>query len=85
MITEPIVGYGVTSGKRYMFGERGHEMVTPASGGGGASIGDVVNRLERLITVASQIPASTGHHVGTAIGGAASAASFRNRYPRSGS
>ena len=82
MITEPIAGYGVSSGQRYMFGERGSEMVTPvSSGGGGASISDVVNRLERLITVASQIPASTGHHVGSAIGGAAAAASFRGTVP----
>ena len=84
MITEPITGWGA-SGTLYKFGERGSELVTPASGGaGGASIGDVVNRLERLISVASQIPASTGQHVGSAIGGSAAAASFRARYPRGG-
>jgi hypothetical protein len=72
-----------------MFGERGSEMVTPVGGagggGGGPSIADVCARLDRLIDVSRQAPAATGSHVAAAVGGAASAASFRNRYPRGGS
>ena len=82
MITEPVIGFGVNSGSRYSFGERGREMVTP---GGGASIADVCARLERLIATTAAVPAGVGRHMGDAIGGAAQAASLRSRYPRGGS
>lgn len=82
MITEPVIGYGTQTGQRYSIGERGPELVTP---GGGASIADVVARLERLINVTAAVPAGVGQHVGGAIGGASAAASFRSRYPRGGS
>jgi hypothetical protein len=81
MITEPVIGFGA-SGQRYMFGERGTETVTP---GGGASIADVCARLERLIATTAAVPAGVGSHMGSAIGGAAAAASLRQRYPRGGS
>jgi hypothetical protein len=81
MITEPVIGFGTQSGRGYVLGERGPEMVTPA---GGSSISDVVARLERLIQVTAAVPAGVGQHVGGAIGGAAQAASFRTRYPRGG-
>ena len=82
-IPEQVIGYGMSSGKVYQFGERGREYVVPSSGaGGGTSLNDVVNRLDALIRVAGQIPAGVGSHVGGALGGAASAAAFRSRYPR---
>jgi SLT domain-containing protein len=37
LITEPIAGFGLRSGTRYSFGEKGPERVTP--GAGGAHIG----------------------------------------------
>lgn len=65
------------------------EPVVP-SGGGGASVSDLVARLDQLhadmremVSVTRQVPAATGQHVGAAIGGASQAASFRSRFPRS--
>jgi hypothetical protein len=39
MIDEPVVGFGLRTGKRWTFGENGPEMVTPMRGGSGASSG----------------------------------------------
>jgi hypothetical protein len=88
MISEPVIGYGVNSGRGYVLGERGSEMVTPIGGGGGGvkPITDGLSRLEAkldsLITVGKQAPSATGAHVGNAISGAAHDAGFRSRYPR---
>lgn len=41
VITEPITGVGLRSGRRYMFGERGPETVTPGRGGTQITIGPV--------------------------------------------
>lgn len=94
ILTEPVIGYGVNTGQMYTLAENGPEMVTPMSqipsgggrgGGAGDSTGQIHADLQQLITVARQIPAATGQHVGGAINGAASQASFRSRYPRGGS
>jgi phage-related protein len=87
MISEPVIGRGLNSGRGYVLGERGSEMVTPVGGGQGVQpITDGLSRLEakldRLIDVGRQAPAATGQHVGAALGGAAHDASFRARYPR---
>ncbi len=39
MINEPVVGQGLNSGRKYTFGERGSEMVTPMSGKGSGGMG----------------------------------------------
>jgi phage-related protein len=92
-INEPVLGYGMRSGDRYMLGERGSEMVTPIGGaqGGGATVADLAAKLDqlnastkRLIDVSKQAPAATGQHVGAAINGAAHSASFSARYPHQG-
>lgn len=46
IITEPIIGVG-RSGATYELGERGPETVTPARGGDGAGLSDVVAELRR--------------------------------------
>jgi hypothetical protein len=93
VINEPVLGRGLRSGARYVLGEAGSEMVTPIGGtrGGGTSMDDLAGKLDefnanmrRLIQVTSQVPAGVGRHVGGAINGAASDASFRSRYPRGG-
>jgi hypothetical protein len=86
MISEPVIGYGMNSGRGYVLGENGSEMVTPVGGtrgGDGPSTADVVARLDRLIRATEQVPAGVGAHVGGAINGSAHDASFRSRYPRS--
>ncbi len=90
MVSEPVLGYGMHSGDRYVFGERGSEMVTPIGRGGSTSMDDLASKLDefnanmrRLIDVTSKVPAGVGAHVGGALNGAASDASFRSRYPRS--
>jgi phage-related protein len=91
MITEPVLGRGLNSGRGYMIGERGSEMVTPVGGRGGTSTDDIADLLrqihadnQQLIKVGQQAPAATGQHVGRALGGAAHDASFSRRYPRGG-
>ena len=85
-INEPVVGYGVSSGRGYVFGENGPEYVTPGgSPPGGGSDPALLARMDALIAATRGIPAGVGDQVGGAIGGAASAASFRSRYPRGGS
>lgn len=56
---------------------------------GGASMDDVVAKLDQLIHTGQQnvdatraVPSGVGHHVGSAINGSARDASFRSRYPR---
>jgi hypothetical protein len=92
MVTEPVIGYGLASGQMYGFGESGTEVVTPLGGkrgwDGASSDGTLARidaRLAQLVDISAQAPAATGRHVGGVINGAASAASFRNRYPRGGS
>lgn len=90
MISEPVVGRGLNSGRGYVLGERGSEMVTPIGGArGGKSVDDLADRLDQLhadmremVAATRQVPAGVGHHVGSAIGGATHDASFRSRYPR---
>jgi SLT domain-containing protein/phage-related protein len=82
-INEPIIGYGVNSGRRYTFGEAGPEYVTPGGGPPGSDPA-MLARLDQLIAATRQIPAGVGNTVGGAIGGSAHAASFRSRYPRGG-
>jgi len=82
-INEPIIGYGVNSGRRYTFGEAGPEWVTPGGGPPGSDPA-LLARLDQLIAATRQIPAGVGNTVGGAIGGASHAASFRSRYPRGG-
>ena len=81
MISEPVIGFGTRTGRGYGFGEAGPEMVSP---GGGASLADVIARLERLIDVTSASAGAMGDRVGYALSGAAQSASFRSRYPRGG-
>jgi hypothetical protein len=90
-INEPVMGWGVNSGRGYVLGEKGPEWVVPqaqmeamAERGGGGGNAALLARLDQLIQVAKQAPAATGQHVGAAIGGAAQGASFRDRYPRYG-
>ena len=80
-----------------MVGERGPEMVRFRGGeqvlsnqgwGTGAGQGDLLAELRalraevrQLTGVAAAIPARTGQHVGSAIGGAAAQGSFNRRYP----
>jgi hypothetical protein len=87
VISEPVLGYGVNSGRGYVIGENGSEMVTPLggkTGGDGASSTALLAKLDQLISVTRQIPAGVGDQVGGAIGGASAAASFRARFPRGG-
>jgi hypothetical protein len=72
---------------------RGGEQVIPAhaTGGGGdgwaalvAELRALRGQMAELNRTTAAIPAATGRHVGGAIGGAASSASFRSRYPRGG-
>jgi lysophospholipase L1-like esterase len=83
-INEPIIGYGVSTGRRYTFGENGPEYVTPGSGPPGSDPA-MLARLDQLIAATRQIPAGVGNSVGGAIGASAHAASFRSRFPRGGS
>jgi hypothetical protein len=94
VISEPVLGRGLNSGRGYVLGERGSEMVTPIGGTRGgdpttAEIRDLLRQLhadnQQIIAVGKQAPAATGAHVGNALGGAAHDASFRARYPRGGS
>jgi phage-related protein len=73
---------------------RGGEQVAPVRAGSGGS-GDgwaalvaelraLRGQMAELNRTTAAIPAATGRHVGGAIGGAASSASFRSRYPRGG-
>ena len=80
-ISEPVIGFGQATGRRYSFGESGPEYVSP---GGGATLADVIARLEALIDVTAAVPAGVGSSVGGALGGVAAAASMRSRYPRGG-
>jgi phage-related protein len=89
MITEPVIGRGLNSGRGYMLGERGSEMVTPVGGGQGKSMDDLAARLDQLhadmremVSATRAVPAGVGQHVGGAINGASHDASFRSRYPR---
>lgn len=49
-----------------------------------ASNDDILDALERLISVTGGVPAGVGRHVGGALNSAASDASFSRRYPRGG-
>jgi SLT domain-containing protein/phage-related protein len=82
-INEPIIGFGVSSGRRYTFGENGPEYVTPGGSPPGSDPA-MLARLDQLIAATRQIPAGVGNSVGGAISGSAHAASFRSRYPRGG-
>ena len=89
VIPEPVTGFGQRSGRVYRFGERGPETVVP---GGGSDLAKEIRALradfnsltKEHIAVSRAVPRATGEHVGDAIGGAAHAASFRNRFPRGG-
>jgi hypothetical protein len=84
-ILEPVVGYGMNSGRGYVFGENGPEYVTPGGKpGGGGSDPAMLARLDQLIAATRQIPAGVGNSVGGAIGSASHAASLRSRFPRGG-
>lgn len=85
-IDEPVLGWGVNSGDRYVLGESGREWVVPDArmGHGGGDNSAIVGRLDKLIDTAAQIPAGVGRHVGSTLNNAAEAASFRNRYPQGG-
>jgi hypothetical protein len=93
MINEPILGYGVNSGRRYGFGGSGAEQVTPASelvrqaNAQAATLAELRQQtqvLRQQVDAIRQIPAGVGDRVGGAINGAASSASFRNRYQQGG-
>lgn len=90
IISEPVIGRGMNSGRGYVLGERGSEMVTPIGGSQGSSMSDLAARLDQLhadmremVSATRAVPAGVGQHVGGALGGAAHDASFRSRYPRS--
>jgi phage-related protein len=83
-INEPVVGYGVNTGRGYVMGESGPEWVVPQSQMRGDSQEAILARLDALILATRQIPAGVGDRVGGAIGGSAQAAAFRNRYPQGG-
>jgi hypothetical protein len=84
---EPVVGFGMRSGGVYQFAEHGPEDVMPRRGGGG-ELGSKLDRLcalmERQNQITAAVPARTGEHVGSALGGAAQSASFRQRFPQGG-
>jgi SLT domain-containing protein len=86
MINEPVIGYGVNSGKGYVLGESGREQVTPASEvQRQASLQSaMLTELRQQTQVLKQIPAGVGQHVGGALNGAAHSASFSARYPHQG-
>lgn len=46
------------------------------------SLDDIASKLDELTRATSRVPAEVGTHVGSAISGAAQAASFRARFPR---
>jgi phage-related protein len=84
-INEPVIGFGTQTGSRYHFGERGPEYVMPGSGSDMAGhLAAIRQLLARLIDTTAAIPGGVGQTVGGALGGAAQAASFRNRYPIGG-
>lgn len=83
---EAVAGWG--SGRSYSLGGGG---TAPQAGvrASGASMDDLAARLDQLhadmremVNATRAVPAGVGQHVGGAINGAASAASFRSRYPR---
>ena len=93
MITEPVIGYGLDSGRRYVLGESGHEQVTPASEvQRNASTQDAMLRklsemhevLKQQVDATRQVPRGVGEHTAAALNGAAHNASFRSRFPTGG-
>lgn len=87
IVSEPVVGYGVNSGRGYVIGERGPEMITPLGGNNNGAPGSaaLLAKLDQLIMATRQIPAGVGSSVGGAIGGSSHTAAFRSRFPRGGS
>lgn len=70
VIPEPVLGYGLASGDRYMLAENGSEAVTPIggnTGGDGVSLADLLARLDRLIAVMADVPARTAGGVAKAL------------------
>lgn len=93
ILTEPVIGFGVHSGRTYTLAENGPEAVIPRSRGGGPGWGGasggpgnaaIISRLDKLIDTTAAVPAGVGRHVGSAISGSAADASFRTRYPHGG-
>jgi Transglycosylase SLT domain len=66
----------------------GGEQVGPWAGGSSKGsdpqLAAIAGLLGKLIDTTAQVPAGVGRHVGGAIGGSASDAAFRSRYPHSG-
>ena len=88
VIPEPVTGYGHRSGHVYKFAERGPEYVTPGASSGKEMLAELRRHsalLEKQIATTAAVPRATGGHISDALGGAAHAASFRQRYPRGGS
>ena len=89
VIPEPVIGFGTRTGGAYTFAEHGPETVVPGTAAG--SGGDVVceiralrSQMERLIDTTASVPHGVTSGIGSALGGAAQSASFRQRFPRGG-
>jgi len=78
LITEPVAGIGLRSGRGYGFGEHGTERVTP--GPGPADDGLIPALLEDLITAVYASAGMTGDAVGTALSRSARRAGYRALY-----
>ena len=80
MITEPVAGVGLRSGRGYMMGERGDETVVP----GRFTTARVERKLDRLIAVMERNAGDTAAGLAGALNGSAGQAAGRARYSTSG-
>jgi phage-related protein len=83
-IPEPVIGLGARSGAGYQF-DQGEEVASTAALAATSSKLDAIeSAVNRLNSTTSRVPAGVGKSVGGALGGSASDAAFRGRYPRKG-
>ena len=79
LITEPVAGVGLLSGRGYALGERGVERVTPGAGPAG-DWGPLLARLDRLIAAAERGPARTANGLHEALTRAGRRAAYGGMY-----
>jgi SLT domain-containing protein len=83
LITEPIAGLGLRTGRPYTFGERGEETVIPGRAAPAAGVREIAalgGKLDRLIRIMERNAADTAAGIGAALDGAAGRAAHRAAY-----
>jgi SLT domain-containing protein len=79
LITEPMLGLGLATGKWSTFGEAGIETVTPGIGGGG-DVGELIAAVDETTGAVEKLPGKIAAAMARALGGAAGAAAASAAY-----